>query len=176
MRGKVFSGSNPRIVESSSTAGTAPSPAAPRSPSLNFGDSVSRHLGPGIIVFDRVEVRVNGSSFQVRLLSRPVKVERPIRPTGGGHQATWSGRPRPLWAGRSARVAPQPYDEDIKHDDYLSRRGGRPPVPRRPAAVSVTYVGSTDESFGARRPRRVAVGARVGQSAQDLEGITTVRP
>src|SRR5690606_4961716 len=122
--GKVFSGSNPRIVESSSTAGAAPSPAAPRSPSLNFGDPVSRHLGPGIIVFDMVEVRVNGSSFQVRLLSRPATVERPIRPTGGGHQAHGRDARAPLWAGRSARGAPQPYDEDIKHDDYLSRRGG----------------------------------------------------
>lgn len=114
----------PRIVESSRTVGTAACPAAPRSPSLDFGDPVSRHLGPGIIVFDMVEVRVSGSSFQVRLLSRPVKAERPIRPTGGGHQA--HGRDARAYSGQGGRhgVRPSRMMKDIKHDDYLSRRGG----------------------------------------------------
>src|SRR5690606_30817680 len=35
---------------------------------------------------------------------------------------TWSGRPCLLGTGRSARGAPQPYDEDIKHTSELQSR------------------------------------------------------
>ncbi|GAA1890851.1 hypothetical protein GCM10009736_68920 [Actinomadura bangladeshensis] len=66
MRGNVFSGSSPAIVASSRAAITAASPAAPSSTSVNFGDSGSRRLAPGLTDVDKVEVRVNGNSFRVR--------------------------------------------------------------------------------------------------------------